>query len=191
MVRGIAIIGLNGSGKSTLNHLLARELGYFEMDVEDYYFPQQKAHRQWALDHAQVLETEQQPYTAEQDQAQVEAALLRDMDAHPQFILSCVKMNWCQALLERIDLAFWVQAPLGIRMERIRSREEKRFGARALPGGDMCEQQEAFRELVARRDPASVEQSAANLRCPVIPLDGTRPLAENVAKMLAALNQFL
>ena len=46
MAQGIAIVGLNGSGKSTLNHLLSRKLGYFERDVEDYYFPQQKAHRQ-------------------------------------------------------------------------------------------------------------------------------------------------
>lgn len=38
MGNGIAIIGLNGSGKSTLGHALAKELGYYEIDVEDYYF---------------------------------------------------------------------------------------------------------------------------------------------------------
>lgn len=188
MEQGIAIIGLNGSGKSTLNHLLARELGYFEMDVEDYYFPQQREHRRYALEHGQPGEQlVVQPYSGEISQHEVEAALLRDMETHPQFILSCVKMNWCDELLSRIDLAFWVQAPLETRLRRIRSREEKRFGARALPGGDMYDQQEAFRELVAQRDPASVEQSAARLRCPVIPLDGTRPLEENLRVMLEKL----
>ncbi len=189
MVQGIAIVGLNGSGKSTLNHLLAGELGYFEMDVEDYYFPQQKAHRQWALDHAQVWEQEQQPYAGEQDQAQVEAALLRDMEAHPQFVLSCVKLNWCQALRDRIGVVFYLQVPLEIRLARIRQREVRRFGQRALPGGDMYEQQERFRALISQREPATVEASLAAMPCSVVRLDGTRPLEETLAKMLEALNK--
>lgn len=188
MAQGIAIVGLNGSGKSTLNHLLSRELGYFEMDVEDYYFPQQKAHRQYALDHAEVQPAEQ-PYTAERDQTQVEASLLRDMEAHPRFVLSCVKLNWCEAIRRKIDIVFLLQVPLETRLARIRSREERRFGARALPGGDMYQQQEAFRELVKQRDPASVEESVAQLPCPVIRLDGTKPLEENLAVILAQLDQ--
>ena len=42
---GIAIFGLNGAGKSTLTHALAKELKFYEMDVEDYYFPEQKESR--------------------------------------------------------------------------------------------------------------------------------------------------
>ena len=47
---GIAVIGLNGSGKSTLAHALAKELDLYEMDVEDYYFPDQKSSRAASLD---------------------------------------------------------------------------------------------------------------------------------------------
>lgn len=36
MIQGIAIFGLNGGGKSTLVHALAKQIGYYEMDVEDY-----------------------------------------------------------------------------------------------------------------------------------------------------------
>lgn len=188
MAQGIAIFGLNGSGKSTLNHLLCGALGYFEMDVEDYYFPEQRASRRFALEHGEPAAVQAGlPYAQPRSRAEVEAALLRDMEAHPQFIFSCVKMDWSQALLSRIDLAFWVQAPLETRLKRIQSREEKRFGERAMPGGDMYEGQAAFRDMVARRDPAAVERSAANLRCPVVTLDGALPLAENVAKMLAHL----
>ena len=50
MKNGIAIVGLNGSGKSTLAHALAKELGFFEIDVEDYYFPAQKSSRRAALE---------------------------------------------------------------------------------------------------------------------------------------------
>lgn len=187
MARGIAIIGLNGSGKSTLNHLLCKELGCFEMDVEDYYFPAQKAHRQRALEHSEVEPLAAMPYAGEVSQQEVEAALLRDVEAHPQFVLSCVRMNWCEALLSQIDVAFLLQAPLETRLERIRSREEKRFGARARPGGDMFRRQESFRELVKKRDPAMVEESAKRLHCPVIVLDGTRPLEENLRVMLEYL----
>lgn len=188
MAQGIAIVGLNGSGKSTLNHLLARELGYFEMDVEDYYFPEQKAHRQYALDHAEARPAAQ-PYTSERDQAQVEAALLRDAEAHPQFVLSCVKLNWCEALRDRIDVVFWLQVPLETRLDRIRQREVRRFGPRALPSGDMFERQEAFRALVSKRDPSMIEASVADLPCPVVQLDGTRPLEENLAAILTHLDQ--
>ena len=50
MSEGIAIVGLNGSGKSTIGHALAKELSYYEIDVEDYYFPEQKESRRAALD---------------------------------------------------------------------------------------------------------------------------------------------
>ena len=39
-MNGISLFGLNGSGKSTLAHALVKQTGYFEMDVEDYYFPE-------------------------------------------------------------------------------------------------------------------------------------------------------
>ena len=50
MAEGIAIFGLNGGGKSTLAHALAQRMGYYEMDVEDYYFPEQKMSRMSALE---------------------------------------------------------------------------------------------------------------------------------------------
>ena len=41
---GVLIFGQNGAGKSTLAHALAKKTGYWEMDVEDYYFPSQRAY---------------------------------------------------------------------------------------------------------------------------------------------------
>ena len=55
MIRGIAIMGLNGCGKSTLAHALSKALGFYEMDVEDYYFPHQKASRHMALQESTTL----------------------------------------------------------------------------------------------------------------------------------------
>ena len=47
---GIAIFGLNGAGKSTLAHALAKKLNFYEIDVEDYYFPEQMQSRKNALE---------------------------------------------------------------------------------------------------------------------------------------------
>ena len=52
---GIAIVGLNGSGKSTLEHALAKTLNLYEIDVEDYYFPEQRESRKAALDGEYVV----------------------------------------------------------------------------------------------------------------------------------------
>ena len=188
MAQGIAIIGLNGSGKSTLNHMLSRALGYFEMDVEDYYFPHQRTQRLQALDGAAGSSAEE-AYTREQPQEEVQAALLQDMAAHPRFVFSCVRMGWSSELLSHIGLAFWLQVPLEVRMQRIAQREEHRFGKRVLPGGDMYERQQSFHQLVARRDPASVAESIARLTCPVVELDGTLPPEENLRIILAHLQQ--
>lgn len=190
MGQGIAIIGLNGCGKSTLNHALCKRIGFFEMDVEDYYFPHQQESRRWALEHSSIHPGQNQlPYAQPQTREQVSTALLRDMDTHPQFVFSCVRMNWEDALHRRIGLAFLVQAPLNLRLERIQRREEKRFGARTMPGGDMFEQQLDFRQMAAHRDPDSVKSSAAVLACPVLMLDGTQPIEENVNLMVQAIQK--
>ena len=186
--RGIAIVGLNGSGKSTLNHMLAGVTGYYEMDVEDYYFPHQKEQRRLALEKIPAAVAEP-AYASGRIQEEVEAALLRDMAAHPEFILSCVRLGWGEALRGRIGLVFWLQVPQAERMGRIARREEQRFGSRVLPGGDMYERQQSFHRLVMGRQPQDVARSLEGLACPVITLDGTLPPEENLAAMLKALGE--
>ncbi len=48
-MNGVAILGLNGGGKSTLAHALAKHIGYYELDVEDCYFPEQSSTFAYAL----------------------------------------------------------------------------------------------------------------------------------------------
>ncbi len=180
---GIAIFGLNGAGKSTLTHALAKELNYYEMDVEDYYFPEQKESRRDALENIATNAADfsyELPYSNSRSKAEVQEALLEDVKIHPNFILAGVNMNWCEEILSRIEYAFWVKAPLEKRLERIQYREEKRFGKRALPGGDMFEQQKEFRKAVAGREEASLEECVQKLSCDVFILDGTMPINHNI-----------
>ena len=192
MISGIAIFGANGGGKSTLTHALAKRTGYFEMDVEDYYFPEQQKSRKSVLENDTVVDTEylgELPYSKPRTKSEVQEAILQDVKAHPKFILAGVTMNWCDEIMERIGIAFWVQTPLEKRLARIQAREEKRFGARVLEGGDMFEQQKSFREVVQNRDPKVVEECAAKFKCPVVVLDGTLPVQENVEKILELLEE--
>ncbi len=189
MIQGIAIFGLNGSGKSTLAHALAKQIGYLEMDVEDYYFPEQRESRKWAMENNVGLlyerHSEEIPFSNPRTRLDVQSAMLENMKRHPQFIISGVTMNWCDEILSRIGIAFWVQTPLEERIKRIQSREEKRFGTRVLAGGDMFEQQMNFRKMVENRNAQMVEESAMNLFCPVIVLDGTLPVEYNLEAIVA------
>jgi len=183
---GIAIFGLNGAGKSTLTHALAKKLNFYEIDVEDYYFPEQRESRRKALENNGVCNTDSTgefPYSNAKSKAEVQETLLKDIKEHFDFILSGVNLNWCEEILSEIEIAFWVKAPLEIRLERIRSREEKRFGDRACPGGDMYEQQEEFRRVVAGREEASLEECVKKLTCEVHVLDGTIPTEQNMEKI--------
>lgn len=191
MIKGIAIFGLNGGGKSTLTHALAKQTGYFEMDVEDYYFPQQKESRKWALENNGVIDTdhlEQLPFSNPRTKNEVQAAILENIRTHPRFIISGVTMNWSDEILSRIAIAFWVQTPLEERLKRIQAREEKRFGVRVLDGGDMFEQQMEFRKKVKNRDSKDVEECAMKLDCPVIVIDGTLSVTHNLENIIDKLN---
>lgn len=190
-MQGIAIFGLNGGGKSTLTHALAKRIGYFEMDVEDYYFPEQKESRAWALENDSVIDTVhlgEMPFSKPRTKSEVQTAIIEDINTHPKFIISGVTMNWSEEILSHIDIAFWVQTPLEERLKRIQQREEKRFGTRVLAGGDMYEQQAEFRKLVANRDVKVVEESARKLKCPVVILDGALAVEKNLEKILENLN---
>lgn len=187
MIQGIAVFGLNGGGKSTLTHALAKQIGYFEMDVEDYYFPQQRESRKWALENRSVIENDQSdelPFSNPRTKSEVQTAILENIKIHPRFIISGVTMNWCDEILSSIDIAFCVQTPLEERLKRIQAREEKRFGARVLDGGDMYEQQMEFREMVKNRNLNEVEECAMKLGCPVIVIDGTLSVIHNLENII-------
>lgn len=116
---------------------------------------------------------------------------MENIKTHPRFIISGVTMNWSDEILSRIDIAFEVQTPLEERLKRIQAREEKRFGARVLDGGDMFAQQMEFRKVVKNRDSKAVEECAMKLGCPFIVIDGTLSVIHNLEKIIDNLNHLL
>lgn len=62
----------------------------------------------------------------------------------------------------------------------MKARSFQNFGNRMLPGGDLYEQEEAFFRFVESRKESTVEKWLCTLNCPVIRLDGTKPVQKNV-----------
>ena len=97
-------------------------------------------------------------------------------------------MNWSEDIILTIGIAFLIEAPLEMRLKRIQDREIKRFGERVLSGGDMYSQQEDFRKMVIEKNEEIVYASAQKLKCPVIMLNGTKPVDNNIQRVLEALD---
>ena len=176
MYNGIAIIGLNGAGKSTLAHVLAKKLHYFEIDVEDYYFPEQRSSRINALEGKSSADVSFIPYLSPKAKSEVEFAIRKDINCNPQFVLSGVSLNWSESILSQIDIVFYLHVPLNERLQRIRSREAQRFGSRILPGGDMYDQHIEFLNKVENRSEQEITRSLENLSCPVVNVEKLLPL---------------
>ena len=183
MFNGIAIIGLNGAGKSTLAHVLAKKLHYFEIDVEDYYFPEQRSSRINALEGRTSADVSFIPYLSPRAKSAVEFAIRKDINCNPQFVLSGVSLNWSESILSQIDIVFYLHVPLSERLRRIRSREAQRFGSRILPGGDMYEQHNEFLNKIENRSEQEITRSLENLSCPVVNVEEILPLRNDILKI--------
>ncbi|HAI86164.1 MAG TPA: hypothetical protein DCL63_04150 [Firmicutes bacterium] len=160
---GIILLGANGSGKSTLGRELACALSFAHFDVEDYWFYKTDI-----------------PYTAIRPQDERNEMLLSDMKKHGSFVVSGDISGWSDEFLTMFDLVVFLTAPTETRMKRIENREYARWGDRVLEGGDMYESQRKFREFAATRDVGLLEQAASLYLCPILRVDGTKPLSELV-----------
>lgn len=194
MIRGIAIMGLNGCGKSTLAHAIAKRLDFYEMDVEDYYFPEQKNSRQAVLEQQYDVKCEYKgelPYSMPCSAKEVQEMIRNDIEKHQQFVISGVTMNWDEDILSVIDVAFILEVLAQERVKRVQHREEVRFGSRVMSGGDMYEQQKAFRDIIANRSNERVDESADRLQCKKVRLDGTKSIEESISCIMDILEELL
>jgi adenylate kinase family enzyme len=106
--------------------------------------------------------------------------------AAPGWVISGSLCGWGDSFRQQFDLAIFLLTPTDIRLARLRDRELARFGNRLGPGGDMHEENKAFMAWASQYDHASLDMRSRQLHenwlktltCPVIRLDGSRPLSE-------------
>ena len=164
---GLVIAGPNGSGKTTLGRLLAQRLSCAHLDAEDFAFLPSSA-----------------PYSRPRPREEARALLLEAMRQHPRFILTAVSGDFGPEADRLYAGAVWLDAPLDLRLARVRQRSLHQLGQRAMPGGNLYGQEEAFLRFVASRSMDAAESWLSRLRCPVLRLDGALPVEETATLVL-------
>lgn len=167
--RRIHLMGASGAGVTTLGRALAGRLALPHHDSDDYFW----------------LPTAP-PYQTTRPAAD-RLRLMREMfPPRLDWVLSGSVTGWGEELVSFFDLVVFVTTPREIRLKRLRAREAAHFGAGAVaPGGWRHAETEDFIEWASHyeagdregRSLAKDEAWLSALSCPVVRVDGSRPLA--------------
>lgn len=169
METGILVCGLNGAGKSTFGKALAEKLKFHFIDNEDLYFPKTDKNYLFA-----------NPRTREE----AKSLLLHDIVHYKNFVFSSVKGDYGTEVYSLFQYAILIEVPKDIRMQRVKNRSYEKFGDRMDPGGDLYEREKSFFDMVKNRKENTVEEWIQCLKCPIIRIDGTKSIEENIEFVL-------
>ncbi|WBL81010.1 hypothetical protein I3J27_11525 [Bradyrhizobium xenonodulans] len=173
--RRIHLMGASGSGATTLGRASANRLALPHHDSDDYFW-------------LPTVPPYQTTRTAAERLRRMREMFLPRLD----WVLSGSVTGWGEELVPFFDLVVFVATPREIRLERLRAREAAHFDADAVaPGGWRREETESFVEWASHyeagdregRSLAKHEAWLAGLPCPVVYVDGSRPLAELVEQL--------
>ena len=174
MGTGIMICGMNGSGKSTLGKALAERINFRFIDNENLYFQRSASN---------------EPYGAGRSKEEVIRLLMEEVRQYPDFVFVAVKGDYGHDILPLYNYIVMVEVPRDIRLERVRNRSFMKFGERMLPGGDLYEKEEQWFKLVESRPETYAEEWLKSMDCPVIRVDGTKPVEENIDYILGQIKE--
>ncbi|MCI8589918.1 MAG: AAA family ATPase [Clostridiales bacterium] len=167
MGNGIIVCGLNGCGKSTVGKALAEAIGFYFIDHEELCFGGMS-----------------EDYIAGHSRREMIDKFKEIIIEHPNFILAAVNGMGEEELWPCFQYAVWIRAPKSIREQRVRDRSFQRFGNRMRPGGDLYVQEEKFFQMVSDRTERDVDEWLQGLTCPIIQIDGTKPVRENITLIM-------
>lgn len=167
---GILICGLNGAGKSTVGRTLAARMGYEFIDSEDLYFSKQDSKYEYS-----------NPRSKEEAVHILEEKI---KDNH-NFVFAAVKGDYGENLIHTLDFVVLIDVPKEIRKRRVRDRSFQKFGERISQGGDLFYKEQNWFNIVDNRPEDYVQLWLETIKCPVIRVDGTLPVEENVNHLLS------
>jgi adenylate kinase family enzyme len=176
MLQRVGITGASGCGVTTLGGALAERLGAVHIDTDDHFW--------FATD---------PPYQIKRDIPERLARLAAEQARTGRWVVSGTMDGWAEPALRDVELIVFLQVPTEVRLERLRRREQARFGDALLPGGAMHETHREFIDWAAQYDFGTEpgrsrprhETWLAGLDRPVLRLDGTRPSSELVEAILS------
>lgn len=163
MGTGIIVCGLNGCGKSTLGKALAEKLKFHFIDNENLFFSKTDS-----------------DYAFPRSRKEAKKLLINEVSTHEKFVFAVTKGNYSEEILPFFQYAVLMDVPKDIRLQRGRNRSYQKFGNRILPGGDLHDQEEKFFDMVSSRAEHCVTKWVYSLNCPIIRVDGTKSIEENI-----------
>ncbi|MBR3928550.1 MAG: AAA family ATPase [Clostridia bacterium] len=176
----IHIFGASGAGTTMLGRKISKELGFFFMDTDDYFW----------------MPTEI-PYTVKRPVDDRLALMIRDIEANENVVLSGSLTEWGDPLTKYFTLAIRVNTETSVRIERLKKREYAHFADRIKAGGDMYEAHQAFLAWAARYDEGGMEMRSRvhhdlwqeKLNCRVLEVDGANEL-DDIFRMVKPAIEF-
>lgn len=174
------IMGSSGAGKTTLGRLLADELGYTFVDIDEYI---------WRKD-------TEIPFSAMYPKAEKIRRLMGAISDCRHFVMAGSMNSFHEHFDPFFELAVHLHADAQTRVKRVHDRELALFGERILKGGDMYVEHQKFLNDAAGYDSGGGgctlqkhELWLSSLKCRVLHLDGARPLEENLKIILEAYRE--
>lgn len=173
-MRGIIILGSAGSGKTTLGKYVADEMAIPFLDIDEYI---------WRND-------TEIPYTVMYSKEEKITNLMEAVQKTKVFVMAGSMYSFHEYFDHMFLLAVYLTADAELRVKRVHEREQKKFGDRILPGGDMYDVHKQFLRDVANYDgdvascnSGQHEWWLSQMICPILRLDGGNSL-ENNAKTI-------
>lgn len=171
MAAGIMIMGSSGAGKTTLGELVAKELGYTFVDVDEYI---------WRKD-------TEIPFSAMYPRSEKISRLMDAISQCEHFVMAGSMDSFHEHFDPFFEMVVHLHSDSKIRIKRVHERELERFGERILEGGDMYEEHKKYLNEIAGYDfgigGCTLQQHELwlkTLKCKVIQLDGADTLEKNL-----------
>jgi adenylate kinase family enzyme len=175
MLSRLGITGAPGSGVTTLGRALAGRLDAVHIDTDDH-----------------LWEETDPPYLKKRPAPERRRRMAAEQARTGRWVVSGTLDSWADGVADEAELVLFLEAPTEIRLERLRRREQARFGDALSPGGALHRTHREFIEWAAHYDDGTQpgrsrpkqERWLAALAIPVLRLDATRPPDELVSEVL-------
>lgn len=175
MINHIHILGPSGSGTTTIGKKLSEVYNLAHFDADNYFWKPTNPPYQ----HLRSIEDRQR-------------LLKKDLKkSESGWIISGSFCGWGNIFMDKFDLVIYLWTPINIRLQRLRIREQKRFGSDVLPGGKMFERHQSFLDSAARydydqtevRNKRTHEEWMQRLECPILKIKGEKSVIEIISRI--------
>ncbi|SFL50727.1 AAA family ATPase [Halanaerobium salsuginis] len=165
----IHILGPSGSGTTTLGKAISQKYGLAHFDADNYFWKQTTP-----------------PFQKVRSIAERRELLSSDLTQETNWLISGSLCGWGDIFMAEFNLVIYLWAPITIRLDRLKKREQKRFGSAVLPGGKMYQRHLQFLDSAARYDYDYTEfrnkrthlEWLQRLNCPILKIEEVKPISE-------------